>query len=221
MIKLRLAAVTTAIAATAALGALATAPAHATVAQTQAISITTFHGQRLTPPTLTRAAGKQGLARRGVAPNDTVACSYNDSILSTENLDYVSAELGYTGANYAMLRARATTIGPWEKFDICDDTTAGYWYIASSDNLDYVSAELGYTGANYAMLRARATSVGPWEKFTVACDSAGQLVFISQANALAVSTELGYSGAEHAMLRARANTIGPWEQYSTFGWTCP
>jgi hypothetical protein len=29
---------------------------------------------------------------------------------------YVSAEIGYTGSYYGMLRARATSIGPWEIF---------------------------------------------------------------------------------------------------------
>jgi hypothetical protein len=43
-------------------------------------------------------------------------------IQAQTNLNYVSAELGYTGANYAMLRARAATAGPWEKYyntDLC------------------------------------------------------------------------------------------------------
>ncbi|MEV0647737.1 hypothetical protein AB0I28_20960 [Phytomonospora sp. NPDC050363] len=28
----------------------------------------------------------------------------------------VSAELGYAGGSYGMLRARASTVGPWEQF---------------------------------------------------------------------------------------------------------
>lgn len=32
-------------------------------------------------------------------------------------------EYGYTGASYGMLRARATEVGPWEKFQILDTKT--------------------------------------------------------------------------------------------------
>jgi hypothetical protein len=37
---------------------------------------------------------------------------------SGANNRFVSAELGYTGANEGMLRARATAKGPWERFEI-------------------------------------------------------------------------------------------------------
>lgn len=49
-------------------------------------------------------------------PNDAVGCYDHDSILSAANGRWVSAELGYTGGNYAMLRARATAVGPWEQY---------------------------------------------------------------------------------------------------------
>jgi len=35
---------------------------------------------------------------------------------SQANNDYVSTEIGYSGGLYAMLRARATAIGPWEQY---------------------------------------------------------------------------------------------------------
>ena len=69
----------------------------------------------------------------------------------------------YTGNNYALLRARSSNVGPWELFDICHATTAGFWYIKSRDNGKFVSAEIGNTGDHYAMLRARASSVGSWD----------------------------------------------------------
>ncbi len=80
---------------------------------------------------------------------------------------YVTAELGYTGNNYGMLRARSTTAGPWEEFNtssspcgVCSMT------IVSRANSRLVSAELAFTGANNGMLRARATAVGAYEQFT-------------------------------------------------------
>lgn len=40
------------------------------------------------------------------------------SLLSLRNGQYVATELGYTGADYALLRARSTSIGPWEQFAV-------------------------------------------------------------------------------------------------------
>src|SRR5260370_38014898 len=74
------------------------------------------------PQAGTRPAG--GL--RSAAPSDSVACYDGDSILSAANARWVSAELGYTGGNYAMLRARATSIGPWERYALCYDYPCGF-----------------------------------------------------------------------------------------------
>jgi hypothetical protein len=65
-------------------------------------------------PALRPTAGKPRSGR--IRPLDSVACYDGDSILSAANGRWVSAELGYTGGNYAMLRARATAIGPWEQY---------------------------------------------------------------------------------------------------------
>jgi hypothetical protein len=86
----------------------------------------------------------------------------NLAIRSLRNGNWVSAELGYGGGRYGMLRARAASIGPWETFN-------GASFFRNVANGRYVSAELGYTGGLDAMLRARATSVGPWERFTNCC----------------------------------------------------
>jgi hypothetical protein len=80
------------------------------------------------------------------------------AIRSIANAKWVSAEFQYTGALYAMLRARASGIGPWEIFN-------GASGLRAQDNWKFVSAELQYTGARYGMLRARASSYGPWEHF--------------------------------------------------------
>jgi hypothetical protein len=136
------------------------------------------------------------------------------TIRSTSNGRYVSAELGYGGSSYAMLRARATAVGPWEKFYLCwgDGYSADQWALLAAGNADYVSAELGYTGSSYAMLRARATALGPWEKFRWLTNGNDEL--LSVQNGRYVSAELGYTGSSYAMLRARATAIGPWEQFT-------
>ena len=127
------------------------------------------------------------------------------------NGKYVSAELGYGGNLNGMLRARASSPGPWETFRICTDGTA-HWF-NSQANGKYVSAELGRTGTDHGMLRARATSVGPWERFVIG--RYGNYVTIkSLANNRYVSAELGYGGVRAGMLRARATTVGPWEKFS-------
>ena len=83
----------------------------------------------------------------------------NLAIRSLANGKWVSAELGRTGNDYAMLRARASSIGPWETFN-------GLSGLRNSTNWKWVTAELGQTGSRDAMLRARANSYGPWEHFS-------------------------------------------------------
>src|SRR5579859_2547054 len=136
------------------------------------------------------------------------------------NSDYVSAELGYTGASYGMLRARATTIGPWEKFDFCYDATQGWWAISSDANGLYVTAQFGYAGASFGELTASSSIIGPYQKWVLGCVPGSpvgpQIEFVTiqaQTNLNYVSTEIGYTGASYAMLRARAATAGPWEKY--------
>jgi hypothetical protein len=142
------------------------------------------------------------------APAQAASCT-DGALYSEANHRYVSAELGYSGSDYAMLRARATSIGPWERFEICYTTTYGtHFSFRSLANGLWVSAELGYGGSLYGMLRARAGSIGSWEKFY------GGNEIQSEANWKWVSAELGYGGGYYAMLRARADSVGPWEDWS-------
>jgi hypothetical protein len=96
----------------------------------------------------------QGPAEWAVVRGSGTHSSVVHSLSFTANGRYVSAEMAYTGDNSAMLRARATAIGPWERYALF-----------SKANLRFVSTELGYTGGSYAMLRARATAIGPSEQF--------------------------------------------------------
>ncbi|GAB2723880.1 fascin domain-containing protein [Kitasatospora kifunensis] len=145
------------------------------------------------------------------APNETDCVTVTTPIRSAANGQYVSAELGYTGDQYGMLRARAGAVGPWEQYNLCRNTTTNTYAIRSS-NGQYVSAELGYTGDQYGMLRARAGAVGPWEQFTFEPAANGYAIR-SAANGQYVSAELGYTGDQYGMLRARAGAVGPWEQF--------
>lgn len=131
---------------------------------------------------------------------------------SNANGLYVSAELGYTGGNQGMLRARGSQVGPWEKFSLYY-LGDGTWTMQSQANGLYVSTEIGYTGGNYGMLRARSSQIGPWELYYVIPTGGDSFALQSYANNNYVSAELGYTGGNYGMLRARATQIGPWEQF--------
>src|SRR6516225_8953527 len=73
-------------------------------------------------------------------------CYKHGYIKSVANGRYVTAELGYTGGNYGMLRARASSVGAWQRFTICGVWVNGRYGQAfkSEANGKWVSAELGY-----------------------------------------------------------------------------
>jgi hypothetical protein len=145
------------------------------------------------------------------APAQAVIVCTTDNYFGAYNGKYASAELGYGGDLYGMLRARASSPGPWETFRICSDGSA-HWF-NSQRNGRYVTDELGRTGVDYGMLRARGTAVGTWERFAI--EHYGNYVTIkSLRNNRYVSAELGYGGVRAGMLRARATSIGPWEKFS-------
>ncbi len=146
------------------------------------------------------------------APSETDCVTVTTSIRSAASGQYVSAELGYGGDQYGMLRARAGAIGPWEQFNLCRNSATSTYAIRSAASGQYVSAELGYGGDQYGMLRARAGAIGPWEQFTFEPAGNGYAIR-SAASGLYVSAELGYGGDQYGMLRARAGAIGPWEQF--------
>jgi hypothetical protein len=81
----------------------------------------------------------------------------------------VSVEHDYTGSIAGMLRARATSLGPWELF-YAQSQPGGTWALrafSSGDPTPYVSAEKEYPGTDRGMLRARAASPGIWERFLI------------------------------------------------------
>jgi hypothetical protein len=209
------------MAVTAIAGALAALLAGAVPASASARPLSPPAGRSaLTPARPAGLAAAAPARLRAAFPADTFSCYNQQSLVSNANADYVSAELGYTGASYGMLRARATTIGPWEKFDFCYDATQGWWAISSDANGLYVTAQFGYAGASFGELTASSSSIGPYQKWLLSCIPGSpvgpQIEFVTiraQTNLNYVSAEIGYTGASYGMLRARAATAGPWEEY--------
>lgn len=149
-------------------------------------------------------------------PADTITCFGNVSIQSNENHHFVSEEQGYTGANAHMLRARATSVGPWELYTECRDVNTFLTDIVSQEDNLYVSEEQTYTGPNQYELRARASSFGAWETWYTAVNPCNgcNVLFVSGENGNYVSEEQGYTGYNQFELRARASTAGPWESFN-------
>jgi hypothetical protein len=139
-------------------------------------------------------------------------------ISSQANGLYTSAELGYSGDNYAMVRARALVPKEWEQFTLCRDASTNNFYFVSQANLLVVSAELDYVRGNYAMLRARTAinAIGPWEQLYIQRNDDGTVSIQSLANLSWVSVELDYYADHNAELRARAGLIGPWEKFNYY-----
>jgi hypothetical protein len=132
----------------------------------------------------------------------------------------VSAELGWGGSDYGILRARATQVGPWEWFTLCwwssSDPTKTIYAIQSDANGKFVSNELGWSGNRYGILRARATDIGPWEHFHIGVTCPGSICWWFESATIGryVSAEFGWAGNDKGILRSRATAIGPWEQFS-------
>lgn len=150
------------------------------------------------------------------SPASAVTCNNNASLYSNANGKFVSAELGsgYPGDYYGMLRARASSPGPWESFTLCNWGT--YWTLESNANHRYVSVEVGYQGQWYGMLRARGTTIGPWERLGKNnVGSPALFTLYSDQNFLYVSAEIGTASTDwtYGMLRARASTVGNWEVF--------
>ena len=143
---------------------------------------------------------------------------------SSANHLYVAAELDYGPLfpvldGYGMLRARANHVGPWEKFQFCENKAAKEWSIRSTANKRWVSTEVDRRRTT-GMLRARAETVGPWERYSIHCSGEpypkGTFAIYARANKKWVAAELGYTGSEKGMLRARADVPGAWEQCFDF-----
>jgi hypothetical protein len=157
---------------------------------------------------------RDALATRLLFGPTDIECWTGRTIQSAENSLFVSAELSYDGPDYAMLRARATAIGRWERFSVCRDRTNGLTTIASEANGRLVTAEPASGGDRTGMLRARGIVAGPWQYFYTSARPGGSVTTIrSAANDRLVSAELRYTGRAKGMLRARASRVGNFERF--------
>jgi hypothetical protein len=130
---------------------------------------------------------------------------------------YVSAEFGWDGHGGAMLRARATAIGPWEQFEQC--SYGNYWVFeaAGADpQIKFVSTEKDYQSGDYGMLRARADDVGTWEQYSLIQVRNGVFALKARANDKYVTVERQYVGDRFGMLRARSDSIDTWQEFQIF-----
>jgi hypothetical protein len=125
---------------------------------------------------------------------------------------YVTSEHGYGGADYAMLRARATSVGSWERFTLVGDCSRACALRSDTNGL-FVTAELGYQGYAWGEMRAHSGAAQAWEQWRFVGNCETSCGLLSLANGRFVSTELGFTGAGQNMLRARSTAIGGWEQY--------
>lgn len=144
------------------------------------------------------------------------------TIRSKANNQYVSAEIGTDGqgAHYGKLRARATSVGAWERFTVYGDCRSswGCSFLSNANN-KWVSVELGYQGDGQNMLRARADVVGQWERFELvgSCGSTTGCAIKSKASNRYVASELGFGGGNYGMLRANRTAINTWERFEIPG----
>ena len=130
---------------------------------------------------------------------------------------YVSTELAYPEPDWAVLRARASSVGAWELYQVCTYENAEEIWSDAAER--WVSAEDGSSGNNYGMLRARSTGIGAWERYYFTDYYNGGVLpmsFKSLYNGRWVSDEEGFTGMWYGMLRARAESIGAWEKWDTY-----
>jgi len=143
------------------------------------------------------------------------ACAHV-TIQSTWTLRFVSVELGETGFRYAMLRARASTVGPWEKFTSCYNESGNYYTFRSDANGKYVVVQS--LSGDYAWMLTATVDQGTASstQFRQVNPSSDTPSLLSLRNDNYVATELGYpeSSADFGLLRARSTSIGPWEQFA-------
>jgi hypothetical protein len=159
-------------------------------------------------PALTSVTSSNG--RLGYLKSASTTAAANGTV-------YVSTELNNSGSTNAILRARAGSAGPWEKYLLTnnDDGTVS---LMSTANGKFVSVEFNYPDNTQAVLRARTDMPGDWEKFTIVASNGTFALRSAHAfnNVKAyVSAELGYQTSYplYGELRARNTQVGDWERF--------
>jgi isopentenyl diphosphate isomerase/L-lactate dehydrogenase-like FMN-dependent dehydrogenase len=122
------------------------------------------------------------------------------SLRSHANNNIVTAD----NAGASPLIANRTTVGPWEQFDLINNTDGSVSLRAHANNL-FVTAE----NAGASALIANRTSVGPWEEFDLINNASGSISLRAHANTMLVCAD--NAGANP--LIANRTAIGAWEQF--------
>lgn len=128
----------------------------------------------------------------------------------------MTVETTWRGAAFGKLRARKTTVGTNEKFQLCWYTSEGYYTLKALANGRNVTAETGYSGDWNGVLRASVTTVGTNQKFRITAGSGGSSEYSkieSVANGRYVSCEATWSGDIKGILRAQNVSAGTYERF--------
>jgi hypothetical protein len=144
-------------------------------------------------------------------------CTEEGFMWSADTGLYVSTELGYGEPDWAVLRARASSVGAWELYQVCQYQSAQEIWSDAAER--WVTAEDGRSGNDYGMLKASSTGIGVLQRFYFTDYYNGgalPMAFKSLYNGRWVSDEEGFTGIWYGMLRARAEAIGPWENWDTY-----
>lgn len=146
----------------------------------------------------------------GAAPasaNVTLCGSY--ALFNRSANHYVSAEVSRPGWDYALLRARADRIGPWEEFDLCQEVNGGWGVITSLENYSPVSVNLSLPGQYDGAALADGSlfdGIQYREQFRIVSIGGGYYSLLSRTANKYLISETSYPGDHDGMLRAAADT---------------
>lgn len=134
------------------------------------------------------------------------------SLMNVYTSLYVSVELGTSTTWYEELRARATSVGPWEKFTMCINDSTNVFTLQSQANGLYVTTEEWYDPPWQYMLQADSSTVGQQQQFVLYNVNADYQWFTGSSGYL-VSGDLNFSGNDRGVLIANRKSLGPWEEW--------
>ena len=118
---------------------------------------------------------------------------------------------------YGMLRAHATGVGPWERFQFCYDKRTNVWSILSNANGRWAVTSWTIrlvTNTCFAPT-PQGSGYGSSTASSASLETMGRSRSTPAASDRYVAAELG-KGKDYGMLRARSDMVGPWEQFFPF-----
>ncbi|MEU0099930.1 endonuclease/exonuclease/phosphatase family protein [Streptomyces sp. NPDC006267] len=147
------------------------------------------------------------------------------ALKSLANGKYVSVDLNETDTQLQWrLRARADSVGSWERFTLHTNHRAKTMGLRSEVTGFLVTAEFNDGGDREGMLRARGARLGQWQQFTPeyvnekppagSPEGSQVLAFTATPTGGApkyVTAEVGEAG--DGLLRARGTKLGSWEKF--------